>query len=179
LSICFFQEEIKMRGKLITLLLVVIVLFGMTLGTTAQDEEPIRVGLLQDLSGWLTLYGVESVNGFQLGLLYAAGLDPLDYDSLEDALADVEVGGRSIELIIRDYGSEDNTADADNAANAARELIESDLVDIIFGTPNSGAAVQVQEQIKPEEYDILFFAGPAASPSIRFKLQRQHLPCLP
>lgn len=146
--------------------LAVLALLIVPFGATMAQDEPIRVGILTDQSGWLTLYGVEQVNGFQLGLLYAAGIDPMDYDSLEDALAAVTVGGRSIELVIRDYGSENAAADADNAAALARELIESEFVDIIFGTPNSGAAVQVQELTKPENYNLIFFAGPAASPAI-------------
>jgi branched-chain amino acid transport system substrate-binding protein len=130
------------------------------------QEEPIRVGIVTDLSGWLSIYGVEQVNGFELGLLYAAGINPSDYDSIEDALADVTVAGRPIELLIRDYGSEDPTADSDNAATATRELIESDFADVIVGTPNSGAAVQVQTLTSPDEYNVLFMAGPSAAPGL-------------
>jgi branched-chain amino acid transport system substrate-binding protein len=155
-----------MKRKLSLLVLAVFMLVPAMGIAQAQDEEPIRVGLLSDLSGWLSLYGVEQVNGFQLGLLYAAGIDPMEYDSIEEALEEVTVAGRSIEVIVADYGSESPAADADNAAAAARELIESEFVDIIFGTPNSGAAIQVQELVKPDNYDLIFMAGPAASPSI-------------
>jgi branched-chain amino acid transport system substrate-binding protein len=151
------------RKALLVVLLVALVVMG---SASAQDEEPIRIGLLQDLSGWLTIYGVESVNGFQLGLLYAAGIDPAEYESLDAALAEVTVAGRPIELIIKDYGSENPANDADNASAGARELIESDFVDIIFGTPNSGAAIALQGVISPDNYDILYMAGPSASPTI-------------
>lgn len=133
---------------------------------TVKAEDPIRIGILTDLSGWLSIYGFEQVQGFQLGMLYAAGIDPADFDSIGDALASIEIAGRPVEIIVRDYGSENPASDADNAAALARELIESEFVDIIFGTPNSGAAIQVQELAKADNYDLIFMAGPAASPTI-------------
>lgn len=144
----------------------VLALLIVPFGATMAQDEPIRVGILADQSGWLSLYGFEQEYGFKLGLLYAAGIDPLDYESIDAALAEVTVAGRPIELVIRDYGSESPAADADNAAALARELIESEFVDVIFGTPNSGAALQIQELTKPDNYNLLFLAGPAASPSI-------------
>lgn len=155
-----------MIRRFIIALVLVLLAVPVVGNVAAQEEEPIRIGILADLSGWLSVYGVEQVNGFQLGLLYQAGIDPLEYDSIEEALAEVRVGGRPVELIVRDYGSENAANDADNAATLARELIESDFVDVIFGTPNSGAAIQVQELTRPENYDLIFLAGPAASPSI-------------
>lgn len=155
-----------MFRKSVLALVIVIFTLTMMLGGAAAQEEPIRIGLLQDLSGWLAIYGVESVNGFQLGLLYAAGIDPTEYDSIAAALADVKVAGRPVELILADYGSADPATDADNATAKARELIESDLVDVIYGTPNSGAAVAVQALIAPDNYDVLWVAGPAAAPGL-------------
>ena len=152
-----------MKRKLLLALATMLLLVPMV---GAQDGEPIRVGIVTDLSGWLGIYGEEQVNGFELGLLYAAGIDPLEYDSIEDALADVEVAGRPIEILVGDYGSENPAADSDNAATVTRELIESNFVDIVFGTPNSGAAVQVQTLTSPDEYDLTFFAGPAAAPQL-------------
>ena len=102
------------------IMLLVVLMLALTF-SGVQAQEPIRIGLLQDLSGWLTVYGVESVNGFELGLLYAAGIDPTEYDSIDAALADVTVAGRPIELIIKDYGSENPANDADNAAAGGRE----------------------------------------------------------
>lgn len=154
-----------MKRKILILLLI-LALPVLALNTAAQDDEPIRIGILTDLSGWLSLYGVEQINGFQLGLLYSAGIDPTAYDTIEDALAEVTIAGRPVEIIVHDYGSENAAADADNAAAGARELIESDLVDVIFGTPNSGAAIQVQGLIAPNDYDMIFMVGPAASASL-------------
>lgn len=131
----------------------------------AQDE-PIRIGIVTDLSGGLAFYGVEQVNGFQLGLLHAAGVDTSAYETIEDALAAVTIAGRPVEIIIKDYGSADASTDPDNAAAATRELIESDFADVIVGTPASAAALQVQTLTGPDEYNTIFFAGPAAAPQI-------------
>lgn len=155
-----------MKRRLLILMALVLLLVPVAGSVQAQDDEPIRIGIVTDLSGWLSIYGVEQVNGFKLGLLYEAGIDPADYASLDEALADVRVAGRSVEVLVRDYGSEDPLSDADNAANATRELIESEFADIIVGTPNSSAALQVQTLTSPDEYNAIFMAGPSAAPSI-------------
>lgn len=155
-----------MVRKTLLVFFVVALALGLVAGGAAAQEEPIRIGLLQDLSGWLAVYGLESINGFRLGLLYAAGIDPTEYDSLDAALAEVTIAGRPVQIIIKDYGSENAANDADNAAARARELIEADFVDIIYGVPNSGAAIALQGVIAPENYDIILMAGPSASPTI-------------
>ncbi|MBI5669235.1 MAG: substrate-binding domain-containing protein [Chloroflexi bacterium] len=151
------------RKSIFVLLLLSLFL---TVGVASAQEEPIRIGLLLDKSGWLTLYGIESENGFKLGLLYAAGIDPAEYDSVDAALADVMIAGRPVEVIVKDYGSENPANDADNATAMAREAIESDGVEILYGTPNSGAAVAVQALIAPDNYNVLWLAGPAATPDL-------------
>jgi len=153
-----------MKRKVLLVVAMFLMLVPM-FGSQAQDE-PIRIGVVTDLSGWLGIYGVEQVNGFKLGLLYAAGVDVSAYDDIDEALAEVTVAGRPIELLIGDYGSEDPAADADNAASVTRELIESEFADIIVGTPNSGAALQLQTLTSPDEYDVLFMAGPSAAPQL-------------
>ncbi|MCS7070176.1 MAG: hypothetical protein NZM00_01610, partial [Anaerolinea sp.] len=65
---------------------------------SAQEGEPLRIGLLTDQSGPLTIYGYELEYGFRLGLLYATGVDPAEYDyDLDAALAAASVAGRPIE----------------------------------------------------------------------------------
>jgi branched-chain amino acid transport system substrate-binding protein len=131
-----------------------------------QAQEPLRIGVVTDLSGSLAIYGNEQVNGLKLGLIYASGVDASMYETVDEALAAVTIAGRPVELIIKDYGSADPTTDPDNAAAAARELIESDFADVIIGTPASAAALQVQTLTSPDEYNVLFLAGPAATPSL-------------
>lgn len=140
--------------------LVVVVLSVLMVGSVgAQDGEPLVVGLLVDESGPLTIYGYELEYGFKLGLLYAAGVDPADYASVDEALAEVTVAGRPVEVVVRDNGS-----DADTAASQARELIEQEGAEILVGAPSSGVMTGVQQVAL--DSDVILLAAPAASPAI-------------
>lgn len=75
-----------MRAKVVILVLLAALL---AFGSVAQEAAPLKIGLLTDLSGVLAIYGIELDNGLKLGLLYAAGIDPAEYDSLDAALADL------------------------------------------------------------------------------------------
>jgi branched-chain amino acid transport system substrate-binding protein len=145
-----------MLRKVILALLIAAV-FGF--GAVNAQEDPIKIGLLTDQSGALTIYGIEQENGFTLGLLYATGVDPTEYDSLSDALAAVRIAGRPVELLVRDNGSVPDTA-----ASQARELIEQEGVEILVGAPSSGVMTGIQQITL--DYDVLVFATPAASPAI-------------
>src|SRR5690606_24372087 len=98
--------------------------------------------------------------------LHAAGVDVSEFDDIAAALAAATVARRPIELVIGDYGSEDAAADADNAASVTRDLVEAEFAAIMAGTPNSGAALQLQTLTSPDEYNVLFMAGPAAAPQL-------------
>ena len=56
------------RQKLVLVVVVLISLLAVTIGVAAQEGEPLKIGLLTDQSGPLTIYGVEQENGFLLGL---------------------------------------------------------------------------------------------------------------
>ncbi|MDX1993381.1 MAG: substrate-binding domain-containing protein [bacterium] len=149
-----------MLRKLLPLLIVALLLSLTVAGAAAQDGEPLRIGLMTDQSGLLTIYGYELEYGFKLGLLYAAGINPADYDNdIDAALEEVTVAGRPVEVIVRD-----NASDADTAASQARELIEQEGVEILVGAPSSGVMTGVQ-QIALDN-DVILFAAPAASPNI-------------
>lgn len=114
--------------------------------STSQEEVPLRIGLLTDTSGALSIYGVELVNGFELGLDYATD-------------GTMEIAGRPVEVIVRDNGS-----DIDQALVDARELIETEGVEILVGTASS--TVTLNLQATAAEYEVILMAGPAATPSI-------------
>ncbi len=145
------------RKMLFVLLLAFLLTSAMVVA--AQEGEPLKIGLLVDQSGPLTIYGIELENGFKLGLLYAAGVDPTEYDSLDAALAAVEVAGRPVEVIVRDNGS-----NADTASSQARELIEQEGVELLVGAPSSGVMTGVQQVAL--DSDVVLFVAPAASPAI-------------
>ncbi|MBL8134706.1 MAG: substrate-binding domain-containing protein [Anaerolineae bacterium] len=145
-----------MSKKIVLLVLAALLLIG---AVTASAQDVLKIGVLTDLSTGLAFYGVELVNGFQLGLVYAAGLDPADYASIDEALAAVTIGGRPIEILIRDTAS-----DPEVGASQARELIEQEGVEILVGAPSSGVVVGLQQVAL--DYNTILFAAPGASPAI-------------
>lgn len=116
--------------------------------------EPLKIGVMSDLSGGLALFGNEMWEGLQLGFDYATD-------------GSLVAGNRPIELIIKD-----DTSDVDTAAAAARELIESEGADILIGNSSSAAALQVQQIA--DENGIVYFAAPAASADITGKNWNEH-----
>ncbi len=147
-----------MLRKMILLLTVLMMVLAVSSSAAAQ-EEPLKIGLLVDQSGALTIYGYELEYGFKLGLLYASDIDPSDYDSIEAALADVVVAGRPVEVIVRD-----NSSNPDTAASQARELIEVEGVEILVGAPSSGVTLGLQQVALDNE--VILFVAPGASPAI-------------
>lgn len=148
-----------MRKVLVVLLLVSLLAVSLVGSVAAQDGEPLVIGLMTDQSGPLTIYGIEQENGFKLGLLYAAGVDPTEYASLDDAMAAVTIAGRPVEVIVRD-----NASNPDTAASQARELVEQQGAEILVGSPSSGTMPAVQQFAV--DSDVIVFADPAASPAI-------------
>lgn len=145
------------KWVLVLTLVLMVIGFG---AVAAQDGEPLVIGLLVDQSGPLTIYGYELEYGFKLGLLYAAGVNPADHNNnMDEALAAASIGGRPVEVIVRDNGS-----NADTAASQARELIEQEGAEILVGAPSSGVMTGVQQVAL--DSDVVLFAAPAASPAI-------------
>ncbi len=116
----------------------------------AQDGEPLKIGLMTDLTGALQIYGVELQNGFMLGLEYATD-------------GTMEVAGRPIEVVVRDYAN-----DADLAATQARELLEVEGVEVLVGAPSSLVAQGLVSIAA--EYDVVLMAGPAAAKNLTGEL---------
>ncbi|MCI0395941.1 MAG: substrate-binding domain-containing protein [Chloroflexi bacterium] len=120
----------------------------------AELGDPLKIGVMSDLSGGLALFGNEMWNGLQLGFEYATD-------------GTMVAGNRPIELIILD-----DTSDVEAGAAAARELIESEGVEILIGNTSSAVALQVQQIA--DENEIVYFAAPAAAPGITGENWNQH-----
>ncbi len=116
----------------------------------AQEGEPLKIGLITDLTGALQIYGVELHNGFMLGLEYATD-------------GTMEVAGRPIEVIVRDYAN-----DAELAATQARELLEVEGVEVLAGAPSSLVAQGLVSIAA--EYDVVLMVGPAAAKNLTGEL---------
>jgi branched-chain amino acid transport system substrate-binding protein len=121
---------------------------------TEVPPEPLKIGVMSDLSGFLALFGVEIVNGLTLGFDYATD-------------GTMMAGGRPIELIIRD-----DTSDVEAGTAAARELIEAEGVEILIGNTSSAVALQVQQIA--DENEIVYFAAAAASADITGSNWNEH-----
>ena len=126
----------------------VLVVLAISLGlvvapVTAQGGDVLKIGVLTDQTSALQLYGFEQVQGFEIGLDYATG-------------GTREIGGRPVEVIVRDNGG-----DADVAAQQARELIEVEGVEVLFGTVSSSVTLGLK-QIAAEN-DVVLFMGPSAA----------------
>jgi branched-chain amino acid transport system substrate-binding protein len=129
------------------------------LGIQGQEGEPLRIALMSDQSGALAIYGTELENGFKLGLLYSAGVDVDAYETIDDALAEVTIAGRPVEVLVRDTKS-----DADTGASEARAVLEQEGAEIMVGAPSSGVTVGLQQVAL--DYEVVLFAAPGASPAI-------------
>jgi branched-chain amino acid transport system substrate-binding protein len=130
-------------------LVLALVVVSVPGGLSYAQSEPLKIGLLTDKTGALAVYGVELANGFALGLQYATG-------------GKMEVAGRKIEVLERD-----NAGKPETAVSQARELIETEGVELLVGSPSSGVVVAVQQVAL--DSDVILMAAPGASPAITGK----------
>jgi branched-chain amino acid transport system substrate-binding protein len=112
----------------------------------AAGQAPIKVGLVQGLSGPFEVYAKQAVNGFKLGLEYATG-------------GKMELLGRKIELLV-----EDDQLKPDVAKRLVTKLYSDDKVDLVVGTTSSAAALAVLPVA--QEFKKLLVVEPAVADSI-------------
>jgi branched-chain amino acid transport system substrate-binding protein len=113
-----------MKGKS---LLIVLWCIGLSLifVSTGLTAEPIKIGLLQGLSGPLEVYGKQEITGFKMGLEYATkGTN--------------KILGRDVELLI-----EDTQLKADRAKMLLTKFYSDDKVDLAVGPTSSGVALAI------------------------------------
>jgi branched-chain amino acid transport system substrate-binding protein len=115
-------------------------------------DEPIKIGLITDLTGGLAIYGTMIQRSFLLGMEYAAGAPGTDDNVFMIDNCEVQV------LIRDDQGS------AETTATLARELIEVDQADLLVGTVSSGSTATLQEIAL--ENDVALIVAPAAANDI-------------
>ncbi|MFZ5916352.1 MAG: ABC transporter substrate-binding protein [Chloroflexota bacterium] len=115
-------------------------------------DEPVKVGLITDLTGGLAIYGTMTERSFLLGMEYGTGA-PASGDNVFK-LDDCE-----IQVLVRD-----DKGSAETTATLARELIEVDDVDLLVGTVSSGSTATLQEIAK--ENETVLIVAPAAANDI-------------
>ncbi|MCP5094366.1 MAG: ABC transporter substrate-binding protein [Chloroflexi bacterium] len=115
-------------------------------------EEPVKIGVITDVTGPLAIYGAHVLRAFPLGMEYATG----DAGAEGDGYTSYMMDGCEIQVYIRD-----DQSNPENTATVGRELIEVEGVDIIVGTVSSGATATIQELAR--ENEIIHIAAPAAA----------------
>ncbi len=128
-------------------------------------SDPVKVGLITDLSGALAIYGAHILPSFMLGMEYATGA-PGSAGEKFDFAADQEntftLDNCEIQVFVRDDAST-----PDNTATIARELIDVQGVDMLVGTVSSGATATLQGIAA--ESQIPLIVAPAAANDITGK----------
>lgn len=128
-------------------------------------EEPVKVGLITDLSGALAIYGAHILPAFMLGMEYetgAAGSAGNVFDFTATQENTFMLDNCEIQVFVRDDASTPDTT-----ATLARELIDVEGVNILVGTVSSGATATLQGIAA--ESQIPLIVAPAAANDITGK----------
>ena len=112
----------------------------------SHAQGPIKIGLVQGLTGPFEVYAKQAVTGFKLGLEYATG-------------GRLEVLGRKIEVLV-----EDDQLKPDVAKRLVTKLYGDDKVDLVVGTTSSAAALAILPVA--EEFKKVLVVEPAVADSI-------------
>lgn len=123
---------------------------------TAVCEEPVKVGLITDVTGALSIYGAHVLRSFPYGLEYAAGTPG---EQVSDDQWTFQIDECTVEVYVRD-----DQSTPENTATVARELIEVEGVDVLVGTVSSGATATLQELARENEIPLI--VAPAAANDI-------------
>lgn len=129
----------------------------------AMAEKPIKIGIIEGLSGPLEIYGKAEITGFKMGLEYFTN-------------GTNKINGRPVELIV-----EDTQLKAARAKMLLTKLYSDDKVDLAVGPTSSGVALAVlpvAQQFKksslsnrpwptpsPVPTGTVIFSGPAGIPA--------------
>jgi branched-chain amino acid transport system substrate-binding protein len=111
--------------RTIAVALAAVVALGATGAAAQAPGPPIRIGLVQGLTGPFEAYAKQVVEGFKLGLEYGTQ-------------GKNEVLGRKIQLIV-----EDDQLKPDVSKRLVTKLYADDKVDLVVGTTSSAAALAV------------------------------------
>lgn len=124
-------------------------LSAILLGLGAADalaQGPIKIGLVQGLTGPFEVYAKQAVTGFKLGLEYATG-------------GKMEMLGRKVEVLV-----EDDQLKPDVSKRLVTKLYGDDKVDLVVGTTSSAAALAILPVA--QEFKKVLVVEPAVADSI-------------
>jgi len=114
-----------MKGKRMLNWVILVLLAGGIMVAPASAADPIKVGIIQGLSGPYEIYGKAEVTGFKMGLEYFTK-------------GSNQILGRDVKLTI-----EDTQLKAERAKMLLTKLYSDDKVDLAIGPTSSGVALAV------------------------------------
>jgi branched-chain amino acid transport system substrate-binding protein len=129
-----------------TRLALVLGLAAILVPGAALAQAPIKIGLVQGLTGPFEVYAKQVATGFKLGLEYGTG-------------GKMEVLGRKIEVLV-----EDDQLKPDVSKQKVTKLYADDKVDLVVGTTSSAAALAILPVA--QEFKKLLLVEPAVADSI-------------
>jgi branched-chain amino acid transport system substrate-binding protein len=135
-----------MKTRLALLIVSAFLGIALLLPGAALAAEPIKIGLVQGISGPFEVYAKQVMEGFKLGLEYGTG-------------GKMELLGRKIQVII-----EDDQLKPDVSKRLVTKLYADDKVDLVVGTTSSAAALAVLPVA--QEFKKLLIVEPAVADSI-------------
>jgi branched-chain amino acid transport system substrate-binding protein len=138
-----------MKAKYVTISFLLICLVIFMVGPPAMASDPIKIGIIQGLSGPYEIYGKAEVTGFKMGLEYfTKGAN--------------KIIGRDVELVV-----EDTQLKAARAKMLLTKLYSDDKVDLAIGPTSSGVALAVLPVA--QEFKKILIVEPAVADSITGK----------
>jgi len=111
--------------RVVVAAMAVLVLAAIVPGAGVGQQGPIKIGMVQGISGPFEVYAKQEITGFTMGLEYATG-------------GKGEVLGRKIEVLI-----EDDQLKPDVSKQKVTKLYADDKVDLVVGTTSSAAALAI------------------------------------
>lgn len=136
-------------------ILVMAFLTLVLVASTASAAGPIKIGILQGLSGPYEIYGKAEVTGFKMGLEWATN-------------GTNKILGRDVKLVV-----EDTQLKAARAKMLLTKLYSDDKVDIAVGPTSSGVALAILPVA--QQFKKILIVEPAVADSITGKAWNRYI----
>ena len=137
------------KGKFCNVFILCFIIFTMIFASAASAADPIKIGIIQGISGPYEIYGKAEVTGFKMGLEYFTK-------------GSNKIMGRDVEILV-----EDTQLKAARAKMLLTKLYSDDKVDLAVGPTSSGVALAVLPVA--QEFKKILIVEPAVADSITGK----------
>ena len=138
-----------MKGLRILFWMILALLVAGFITAPAMAADPIKIGIIQGLSGPYEIYGKAEVTGFKMGLEYFTK-------------GSNKINGRDVKLFV-----EDSQIKAARAKMLLTKLYSDDKVDLVIGPTSSGVALAILPVA--QQFKKILIVEPAVADSITGK----------